>query len=90
MITREQLLKQLGYRVTSVRGNEAAQRSLALNLRYDLFIIGHDAPREIREVMVRWLKDRFPDAAIIALNPPIRTNLRMLILISFLMGRRSG
>jgi hypothetical protein len=70
LIEREQLLKQRGYDVISVLGNADAQRSLARIPSCRLFIVGHNAPSETREEMVRWLRAKFPHAKIVALNSP--------------------
>jgi hypothetical protein len=75
LIAREQLLKSRGYDVGSVLGNEAAQRSLADGQSCRLFIVGHNAPRETREEMVRWLKENFPHTKVVALNPPSQGKL---------------
>lgn len=75
LITRAQLLKSRGYEVTSVLGNEDAKRMLDTSQSYRLFIVGHAAPRETREQMVRWLKTNFPGTKVLALNPPYHSNL---------------
>lgn len=75
LITRGELLKRRGYEVSSVLGNEAAKRALDKRQTYYLFIVGHDAPRETREDMVRWLKTNFPGTKVLALNPPYQTKL---------------
>jgi hypothetical protein len=67
---RAQLLRQRGYGVVSVIGNEAAVVLLNAIHRYDLFIIGHGAPEETRKEMVDWLKARYPKVKVLALNPP--------------------
>lgn len=75
LIAREQLLKSRGYDVISVLGSENAQRSLTRGRSWRLFIVGHDAPRETREDMVRWLKENFPHTKVLALNPPSQDRL---------------
>jgi len=75
LITRAELLKNRGYEVGSVLGNDEAQRVLNSHQRYRLFIVGHAAPREAREEMLRWLKTNFPHTRILALNPPHQPNL---------------
>ena len=75
LITRAELLRNRGYEVSSVLGNDDAQRVLDIHENYRLFIVGHAAPRETREEMVRWLKTNFPDTRILALNPPHQENL---------------
>jgi len=72
---REELLKNRGYDVVSVLGNEDAQRSLARDQDWRLFILGHNAPPTTREAMVRWLKGNFPQTKVLALNPPSQVNL---------------
>jgi hypothetical protein len=75
LISRAELLKNPGYEVSSVLGNDDAQRVLANHERYRLFIVGHAASRETREEMVRWLKGKFPHTRILVLNPPQQANL---------------
>jgi len=65
-----ELLRSRGYGVISVLSNEAAKVLLASTQRYDLFIVGHAAPEESRREMVDWLKEKYPDVKILALNPP--------------------
>ncbi len=67
---RTQLLKELGYGVISVLGNEAAKVLLGVVQHYDLFIVGHAAPESARREMVAWLKANYPRVKILALNPP--------------------
>jgi len=75
LITRAELLKNRGYEVSSVLGNDGAKHILDRRERYRLFIVGHAAARETREEMVRWLKVNFPDTKILALNPPHHAKL---------------
>jgi hypothetical protein len=75
LVRRAELLKSRGYEVSSALGNDDARRSLANNGGCRLFIVGHAAPRETREEMVRWLKRNFPHIRILALNPPHQANL---------------
>jgi len=70
LIARAELLKNRGYEVSSVLGNEEAQRVLDNGQSFRLFIVGHAASRETREGMLRWLKTTFPHTRILALNPP--------------------
>ena len=65
------LLRSRGYEVVSVVGNECARLVLDLSQDWDCFIIGHGAPKEVREEMVAWLKARFPRIPVLALNPPV-------------------
>src|SRR5206468_2295132 len=67
---RAQLLRELGYGVISVLGNEAAKLLLSSIQHYDLFIVGPDAPEETRREIVDWLKENYPQVKILAMNPP--------------------
>jgi hypothetical protein len=69
-LTRAELLRSHGVGVISVLSNEAAKVLLASVEDYDLFMVGHAAPEEIRREMVDWLKAHYPRARILALNPP--------------------
>jgi len=70
LISRAQILKDRGYEVTSVLGNEDAHRVLAKGEKYRTFLIGHAAPQAERQAMVMWIKTQFPDAKVLALNAP--------------------
>jgi hypothetical protein len=70
MITRELLLNTRGYRVISVFGNNKAIEALSNGVQYDIFIVGHAESSRTRAQMVQWLRDHFPNAKIVALNPP--------------------
>jgi len=74
-MSRAELLKDYGYEVISVLGNDEAKRVLSKTQRHHLYIVGHAAPIEVRREMARWLKTNFPDAKILALNPPEHTKL---------------
>ena len=76
LITRSELLKNRGYEVSSALGNDGAKRILDRRERYRLFIVGHAAPRETREEMVRSLKANFPNTKILVVNPPSSAILR--------------
>lgn len=67
---RAQLLRQWGYHVTSVIGNEAAKAVLRERYACDLFLIGHTAPEYVRLDMVHWLRKHYARTNILALNPP--------------------
>lgn len=67
---RAEVLRLHGYEVVSVAGNEAAKVVLSLAQRCDLFVVGHAAPEETRKEIVAWLKAKYPDVRIIALNSP--------------------
>lgn len=69
MSTREAVLKSRGYMVHSALGNEDATKALQAGDHYDLFIVGHAAPLEERQEMVRWIRRKFPQAKVLALNP---------------------
>jgi DNA-binding response OmpR family regulator len=75
LFTRAELLKTRGYEVTSVCGNDAAKRVLDRSQNYSLFLVGHDAPRESKEEMVRWLRENFPETKLLALNAPHQEHL---------------
>lgn len=83
LVTRAEMLRLDGYDVVSVvvddedrvLGNEAAKRILDKSQSYQVFIVGHDAPREEREEMFRWLRDNFPSAKILALISPYESTL---------------
>jgi hypothetical protein len=69
---RAELLRRLGYGVVSVIGNDAA-KALLSKIQYDnlaLFIVGHAAPEAARKGMVDWLKAKYPNVKVLALNPP--------------------
>ena len=68
---RAELVKSRGYNVLSVIGNEAAQVALSpiQDQDYDLFIVGQGAPNETRQEIALWLKMKYPETRILALNP---------------------
>ncbi len=70
LVSRAELLKNRGYEVGSALGNDGAKRILDKGERYRIFIVGHAAPKETREDMVRWLKANFPNTKILVMNPP--------------------
>jgi hypothetical protein len=69
-VQRSELLKSRGYDAISVIGNEAAKVVLSSIQHYDLFIVGHAAPKETRRDIVAWLRANYPGVKILALNPP--------------------
>jgi hypothetical protein len=75
LVSRAELLKSRGYEVSSALGNDGAKRILDTRQRYRIFIVGHAAPKETREDMVRWLKANFPNTKILVVNPPSATIL---------------
>ncbi|HEY7928922.1 MAG TPA: hypothetical protein VID71_02850 [Steroidobacteraceae bacterium] len=70
LLVRAKLLRTHGYSVQSVFGNEAAKVLLGSTTPYDLFIVGHAAPKAIRLEMAHWLRANYPKIKIVALNPP--------------------
>jgi CheY-like chemotaxis protein len=68
LAARAEMLRQNGYEVVSVVGNEAAKVVLSSTQHSDLFIVGHAAPERTRKEMVDWLKARYPHIKILALN----------------------
>jgi len=69
--SRADVLRHRGYSVTTVVGNQSAEVVLtSTKEHYDLFILGHAATEATRKEIVAWLKARFPDARILALNRP--------------------
>jgi hypothetical protein len=75
MATRAALLKANGFTVISALGNEAAQAALKTRRDYALFMIGHAASPQVRKEMADWLKEKYPDVEILALNPPYQKQL---------------
>lgn len=69
------LLRDQGYEVVSVIGNDAAKLLFDLSHDWNLFVVGHGAPKEVRAEMVSWLKRTFPGVPVLALNPPAITVL---------------
>jgi hypothetical protein len=55
--------------VISVADNDAAKAALTTIHDVDLFIVGHTAPKQVREEIVGWLKTNYPKVKILALNP---------------------
>jgi hypothetical protein len=68
LIARAKLLESSGCEVVSVLGNEAAKIALSSTGHYDLFIVGHAADLKTRAEMADWLKVKYPDVPILALN----------------------
>ena len=66
---RAELLRRFGHKVISVQDNDAAKSALRVIRAVDLFIVGHAAPERARKEMVSWLKENYPAARIVALNP---------------------
>jgi len=68
---RADALRAHGHGVISVVTNEKAKVLLSTILHYDLFIVGHSAPEDVRKEMVEWLRAKYPEVKILALNPPL-------------------
>jgi hypothetical protein len=68
LIGRANLLESSGFEVVSVLGNEAAKIALSSFGHYDLFMVGHGADLKTREEMADWLRAKYPDVPILALN----------------------
>ena len=69
---RAEVLRHHGCGVVSVIGNEAAKAILS-RIHYDdlaLFMVGHAAPEQMRKEMIDWLKAKYPNVKVLALNPP--------------------
>ncbi len=75
MASRAELLKAHGFTVISVLGNEAAKAALVTPQDYALFIVGHAASPKVRKEMADWLKAKYPNVEILALNPPYQQQL---------------
>ena len=67
---RTEILRLCGYDVVSVIGNEAAKVILSMEQHCDLFIVGNGASEENRKDLVAWIKSKYPDVRILALNSP--------------------
>lgn len=65
--TRRMLLKEAGYSVHSVVGNDAGMKA-AERANFRMFIVGHDAPELQRMKMVHWLKKNHPKIPVLALQ----------------------
>ncbi len=68
-VARAEVLTRRGYHVTTVIGNDRAKVVLGSAQHYSVFIIGHGAPQQTRVGMAIWLKSKYPDVKILALNP---------------------
>lgn len=67
-VERAELLRAHGCEVVSVIGNEAAKLVLTMPQPWDLFIVDGSAEQDGEEEIVGWMKARFPDVPIVALN----------------------
>ena len=70
MFTREALMKSCGYAVESALGNDAAKNAMEAGGDYHLFVLGHAGSPEERQEMVGYVRQKFPNAKVLALNPP--------------------
>ncbi len=66
---RADLLRRFGHEVISVADNDAAKVGLTTIHDVDLFIVGHTAPKQVRQEIVSWLKTNYPRVKILVLNP---------------------
>jgi DNA-binding NtrC family response regulator len=66
METREAMLKQDGYKVMSVLGNDQGM-TISRNGSFDVVVVGFSASLAERTQMVRWLKQHLPDVPVIVL-----------------------
>ncbi len=64
--TRQLMLEQNGYQVTSVLGNEQGM-AVAPSQRFDVIVIGFSDTHAMRSGMVRWLKQHLPETPVVAL-----------------------
>jgi DNA-binding NtrC family response regulator len=64
---RAEMMKHVGFDVTSALGNEEAQRALTQAANHVLVVVGWSAPDSQRREMVCWLKRHFPALRVIAL-----------------------
>jgi CheY-like chemotaxis protein len=69
------LLKKRGHQITSVMGNDAAIAALTQGADYDLIVVGHSAPENLRTEICGWIKIHHPQIPILALNPPFQRQL---------------
>ena len=66
--TRSEMLKNAGYRVTSVLGNEEAMALPASVIAAaDLIVVGFSTGHSVRAAMVHWFKAHHPGIRVIAL-----------------------
>ena len=63
-------LRAEGYEVVTAIGNEAAKLVIDLSPSWNLFVVGEGAPKDVREEIAAWLRERFAGVPILALNPP--------------------
>jgi DNA-binding response OmpR family regulator len=64
--TRTRMLRESGYRVTSVLGNNEANDELIASA--DLVVLGFSAPYSVRDSMVHWLRAHHSDVTILVLQ----------------------
>lgn len=75
LATREMLLRDAGYQVTSFLGNQEAMKGIKSDC--DLFVLGHATHRAAREEMLGWLKHNFPASQVIVLYPGAASEQRL-------------
>ncbi len=71
LYVRHMALKETGFAVDSVLGNNGAT-----NLRtydHDIVVICHAAPLEVRQQMMNWIRKRSPNARVVALYSNVET-----------------
>lgn len=64
--TRQSILEQEGYSVTSALGNDQGM-AVAASENFDVIVVGFCSDTEIRIRMVRWLKQNVPRSPVVAL-----------------------
>ncbi len=65
--TREVMMTAAGHAVTSALGNEAG-KELVHDNDFDVAVVGFSGRLQDRREIVRWLKDRWPDLPVVALQ----------------------
>lgn len=65
---RGKLLRLQGYEVISVLGNDAAKLALNSLQKCDFFIVGHNGADEVRKEIIAWIKGKYPEKPVLALN----------------------
>jgi DNA-binding NtrC family response regulator len=67
--TRAEMLEEIGYRVTSVLGNDDAIRlDEPFMSTVDAVVFGFCSPQSVRQTMIQWLKRRYPMLPVVALQ----------------------
>lgn len=79
LVNRATLLRAQGHVLSTALRNEAARAALgATPCRYDLFVLGPEAPQNVRSEMVEWLRRRYPHTCVLALNADEHSRLEGL------------